>query len=98
MPDPETTRHLLSLLEVRRNLVIGLATGLVIAGLAYVYRVFELGGPTSATRGSPALFLLLALVLALTIGALVATVLTIRRAISIARTSDPADGEAADQH
>lgn len=66
---------LLAALSVRRNVGVGLAVGLGVAALAYAVRVLELFGPAPA-RGSPALFLGLALVLATTVAALVATLLS----------------------
>lgn len=71
-PDPG---GLAAALSVRRNLAVGVAVGLAVAALAYAVRVLELFGPAPA-RGSPALFLGLALVLATGVAALVAVVLS----------------------
>lgn len=73
------------MLDVRRNAAIGLGSGAVIAMVAYAFRVGELVGPSPDARGSPALFLLLAFVLAVTVGLVVSAALTVRRAIQLAR-------------
>ncbi|MFB6296552.1 MAG: hypothetical protein ABEH66_06925 [Halobacteriales archaeon] len=72
-------------LAVARNAKIGFGVGIVVAAVMYVYRVAELGGPVPGTRGSPALFLMLAVVLAASAGALVTLALTVRSAIRLAR-------------
>jgi len=72
-------------LSVARNATIGFGAGVAIAAAMYVYRVAELGGPVPGTRGSPALFLTLAVVLATSAGALVTLALTVRSAIRLAR-------------
>jgi hypothetical protein len=86
-PERPPTAAFMAALSVARNAKIGLATGVAFAILAYVYRVFELLGPTADTRGSPLLFLLLALTLALATAALVAVVLTLVSAYRLAHES-----------
>ena len=88
MPDAARTRELASALDVRRNAAVGFGSGVVLATLAYAFRVGELAGPTADTRGSPALFLLLAFVLAVSVGLLVTAALTIRTAVRLAREAD----------
>lgn len=92
MPDAARTRELARALDVRRNAAIGFGSGVVLATLAYAVRVGELIGPSPDTRGSPALFLLLAFVLAVTVGLVVCTVLTIRSAVRLAREVDDGSG------
>jgi hypothetical protein len=77
--------RLIEALSVVRNAKIGFGIGVGLAAVMYAYRVAELGGPVSATRGSPALFLMLAVVLAVSAGALVTVALTLRSAIRLAR-------------
>lgn len=69
---------------MRRNVVAGLAVGALLGATVYVVRVFELLGP-APDRGSPVLFLGLALVLAVSAGGLVATALTALTAVRVAR-------------
>lgn len=92
VPDAARTRELARALDVRRNAAIGFGSGLVVATLAYAFRVGELAGANPDTRGSPAMFLLLAFVLAVTVGLLVSAVLTIRSAIRLAGEVRGADG------
>lgn len=74
-------------LDVRRNVAIGLGVGVVVAGLAFGYRVVVIGAEVG--RGlSAAHFLALAFVLAITLGALVALALVAYRAVSLARSMD----------
>ena len=86
-PDRPPTAEFLAALSVVRNVEIGLAVGVALAVLAYVYRVFRLGGPTTDPRGSPLLFALLAVTLALAAAALVAVGLTLVSAYRLARES-----------
>ncbi len=72
-------------LSVARNAKIGFASGVAVAVLAYLFRVFEVLGPSADTRGSPLLFLTLALTLALAVAALVALALTLVSAYRLAR-------------
>jgi hypothetical protein len=87
---------LIDALDVARNAKVGFAVGIGLAVLMYAYRVAELGGPTSpavngtagnvtATPESPALFLMLAFVLATSAGALVTALLTVVAAVRLAR-------------
>jgi hypothetical protein len=91
---PGPTR-LIEALGVARNAKIGFVAGIGLAILMYTYRVAELGGPTSpavngtgnvtATPESPALFLMLAFVLATSAGVLVTGLLTVVAAVRLAR-------------
>lgn len=92
MPDAARTRELASALDVRRNALVGFGSGVVLAILAYAFRVGELAGPNPDTRGSPALFLLLAFVLAVSVGLLVTAALTVRSAVRLAREADTEPG------
>ena len=84
-PDRPPTTEFLAALSVVRNAKIGLAVGVALAVLAYVYRVFALACPTADTRGSPVLFALLAVTLALAAAAVVAVGLTLVSAYRLAR-------------
>lgn len=86
-PERPPTAQFITALSVPRNAKIGLASGVALALLAYVYRVFEVLGPAADTRGSPLLFLVLAVTLAFATAALVATVLTLVSAYRLARES-----------
>ena len=88
VPDVARTREVARALDVRRNAVVGFGSGVVLALLAYAFRVGELAGPTADARGSPALFLLLAFVLAVSVGLLVTAALTVRSAVRLARDAD----------
>ena len=88
MPDARRTRELIRVLRVRRHAAVGFGSGVVVALLAYAFRVGELAGPNPDTRASPALFLLLAFVLAVTVGLLVTAALTIRTAFRLGRETD----------
>jgi hypothetical protein len=76
---------LLIALDVRRNALVGLAVGTVLAILAYVYRVIVVD-PAPGVESSPLLFGALAVTLALSAAAFVALVLTIGSAIRRARS------------
>jgi hypothetical protein len=86
---------LIEALGVARNAKVGFAVGIGLAVLMYVYRVAELGGPTTpavngtgsvtTTPESPVLFLMLAFVLATSAGALVTALLTVVAAVRLAR-------------
>lgn len=88
MVDAARTRELARVLSVRRNAAIGFGSGLVLAILAYAFRVGELAGPNPDSRGSPALFLLLAFVLAVTVGLVLTAALTVRSALRVAREAE----------
>lgn len=68
-------------LQLVRNLRIGLAVGIATALLAYVVRIGALLGPVRDTRGGPLLFAILAFVLAVSMTALVAGLLTVHSAL-----------------
>ena len=93
MPDAARTRELASALDVRRNAALGFGSGVVLAAMAYAFRVGELAGPSPDSRGSPALFLLLAFVLAVTVGLVLTAALTVRHAVRIARAAEGPAGE-----
>lgn len=82
--EPSPRAALVEALRVRRNATVGLAVGFALAAALYAVRVFELLGP-APEQGSPVLFLALALVLALSAGALVAAALTAVTAVRILR-------------
>lgn len=89
IPDRPPSGGLVAVLDVRRNAAIGVASGLVLAALVYVVRVFELLGPVGAGRSYPVVgaagwFLVLGFVLAVTTALLVTTLLTAVRAYRLA--------------
>lgn len=80
-------------LGVKRNVAIGVAVGVGLAVLAYLFRVLELAGPFGGTRQFPVLgetgwFLVLAFVLASSTALLVATVLSVVSLVRLARSSE----------
>lgn len=80
-------------LGVRRNVAVGVAVGVALAALAYLFRVLELAGPFGGTREFPVLgetgwFLLLAFVLASSTALLVATLLSVVSLVRLARSAD----------
>ncbi len=81
------TAALIRALDVSRHAKVGFSIGAVVAIGVYLYRVLELLGPVRDTRGSPFLFFLLAIVLAVALGVLITTVLVVRAAIRLARES-----------
>jgi hypothetical protein len=83
-PERPPTAQFMTALSVARNVKIGLVTGVAFAILVYAYRVFEVLGPTTDPRGSPLLFLLLAVTLALATATLVAVLLTVVSAYRLA--------------
>lgn len=87
-PDGGSLGPLFAALDIKRNATFGFGSGIVLAAVAYVVRVGELLGPAPATRGSPLLFFGLAIVLAVSAGAFVTGVLTIRSAIRLVREAD----------
>lgn len=86
-PDGPELGRLIATLRVRRNVLVGLATGTALALALYAVRVHELLGP-APDRGSAVLFLGLAVVLALSAGGLVATLLTVVTAVRVARRTE----------
>ena len=87
MSDPgrPPTAALVDALDVARHAKVGFATGVLVAVTAYLYRVLGLLGPVRDPRVSPLLFLLLAFVLATSVGTLVTLLLVGRTAIGKAR-------------
>lgn len=79
--------RLLDALNVRRNVGVGLAAGAVLAAVLFAVRYLELLGP-APDRGSPLLFLGLAIVLAVSAAGLVAALLTLATAVRVARDVD----------
>nr|WP_283102276.1 hypothetical protein [Haloplanus sp. XH21] len=80
-PDRPPVAGLLDALRVRRNATIGAVAGVVLAGLGYLVRVFELIGPVAGTQSYPVVgpegwYLLLSVVLASATALLVTTLLT----------------------
>ena len=92
MVDAARTRELARTLSLRRHAAVGFGSGVAVAVLAYAFRVGELAGPAPDARGSPALFLLLAFVLAVTVGLVVTAALTVRHALRLAREAGPTEG------
>ncbi|MDL5362744.1 hypothetical protein [Halalkalicoccus sp. NIPERK01] len=86
-PEDPSLATLLIALHVRRNAAIGLAVGVVVATLAYVYRIVVVD-PAPGVESSPLLFGVLAVTLAVSVAALVAVVLTAVSAVRRARTID----------
>lgn len=85
--DEPSLAALLIALGVRRNALIGIATGVVLATLAYVYRVVVVE-PAPSVESSPLLFGTLAVTLALSAAAFVTLVLTVGSAVRRARRLD----------
>ncbi len=80
---------LVTALAVKRNALVGVGTGVVLAVLVYLVRVFELLGPVGGGRSYPVVgpagwFLVLGFVLAVTTALLVTTLLTAVRAYRLA--------------
>lgn len=78
-------------LSVKRNVTVGVAVGVGLAVLAYLFRVLELAGPFGGTRQFPVLgetgwFLMLAFVLAASTALLVATLLSVVSLVRLARS------------
>lgn len=86
-PEEPSLAALLVALHIRRNAAIGLAIGVALAVLAYVYRIV-LVDPAPGVESSPLLFGTLAVTLAISCGAFVALCLTIVAAIRRARGFD----------
>lgn len=83
-------------LSVRRNAAIGVAVGLLLGALAYLFRVLELAGPFGGTRQFPVLgesgwFLVLAFVLASSTALLVTTVLTVVSLLRLLKNAEAAE-------
>ena len=78
---------------VKRNVAVGVAVGVSLAALAYLFRVLELAGPFGGTREFPVLgetgwFLMLAFVLASSTALLVATLLSVVSLVRLARAGE----------
>jgi hypothetical protein len=91
VPDRPPAGGLAQALDVPRNAAVGAIVGLMVALVAYLFRVLELFGPFAGTREYPVLgpegwFLILAFVLASSTALLVATVLTLVSAYRLSRT------------
>jgi hypothetical protein len=89
-PDRPPLVSFLAALDVRRHAVVGGIAGACVALSAYLFRVLELWGPFQGTREYPVVgpegwFLLLAFVLAVASGTLVAIALTVRSAVRRSR-------------
>lgn len=86
-PERPPLKPVLAELRVKRNATIGIGVGLVVAILAYGYRVVIVD-PAAGAITSPLLFGLLAFVLAITFGMLVAIALTVGTVIARIRTGE----------
>ena len=89
-PERPPTAQFLAALKVKRNLSIGLACGTLLAVFLFVTRVFLV--PT--TRAPTEYYLALAFVVAVTVGGMVAVILTIYSAVSLSRELADDDREA----
>ncbi|WP_458207425.1 DUF7536 family protein [Haladaptatus sp. NG-SE-30] len=87
IPERPATANLIRALKVRRNAIIGFTVSLLFTALVYVYRVVMIGEVTGQA-GTPVTYLALGFVLALTLGALLTTVLTLFSARRLARDID----------
>jgi hypothetical protein len=93
VPERPGVAALAERLRVRRNALAGGVVGLVVAVAVYAVRVFELLGPFAGRQSFPVVgpegwFLLLALVLATSTAAVVATLLTLGTAyVAVRRTA-----------
>ncbi|WP_435155997.1 DUF7536 family protein [Haladaptatus sp. DFWS20] len=87
IPERPATANLIEALNVRRNAMIGFAISFVFTVLVYVYRVVLIG-EVPGQAGTPVAFLALGFVLALTLGALFTTLLTLVSARQLARDLD----------
>ena len=89
--DGPPTAALLDALAVKRNTLVGVGVGIGVAALAYAVRIFELLGPVGFERtypivGPEAWFLLLAIVFASATALGVIVVLTVIRAVRLAKS------------
>ena len=90
IPSRPPSGGLVQALNVPRNAMVGVATGLGLAVVVYLFRVLELLGPFAGTRQYPILgpegwFLLLAFVLASATALFVTALLTVVSAYRLAR-------------
>ncbi len=87
IPERPATANLIEALNVRRNAMIGFAASIVFTALVYVYRVVLIG-EVPGQAGTPAAFLALGFVLALTLGAFFTALLTLVSARRLASDLD----------
>ncbi|SIR56990.1 hypothetical protein SAMN05421858_2874 [Haladaptatus litoreus] len=87
IPDRPGVANLIEALNLRRNAIIGFALSALFTTLVYAYRVVFIG-EVQGQAGTPVSFLALAVVLALTLGALITAVLTFVSARNLARDLD----------
>jgi hypothetical protein len=90
VPGRPASGGLVQALNVPRNAKLGVAAGVALAVVVYLFRVFELLGPFAGTRQYPVIgaegwFLLLAFVLASATALLVTAVLTVASAYRLSR-------------
>ena len=90
VPNRPPSGGLVQALNVPRNAALGVAAGLGLAVVVYLFRVFELLGPFGGTRQYPVVgpegwFLLLAFVLASATALFVTAVLTVMSAYRLSR-------------
>jgi hypothetical protein len=90
IPDRPPSGGLVGALNVPRNAALGVAAGVALAAVVYLFRVLELLGPFAGTRQYPFLgpegwFLLLAFVLASATALLVTAVLTVASAYRLSK-------------
>ncbi|WP_331235431.1 DUF7536 family protein [Natronorarus salvus] len=88
VPERPSLGAVLVELDAPRHFAVGLAIGVVFSLVLYVYRVFLVQPLSPTAETSPLLFAALAFVLAVTVGSLVAIVLTIRSAIRYTRSAN----------
>ncbi|WP_266079464.1 DUF7536 family protein [Haladaptatus caseinilyticus] len=87
IPERPATANLIEALNVRRNAMVGFALSIVFTVLVYFYRVVFIG-EVPGQAGTPVAFLALGFVLAITLGALFTTLLTLLSARRLARDLD----------
>lgn len=92
-PERPPSGGLADALDVPRNATVGVAVGVTLAAVAYLFRVLELFGPFAGTRAYPVLgpegwFGVLAFVLAASTALLVTTLLTVVSVYRLARAED----------
>jgi hypothetical protein len=90
VPERPPSGGLLNALSVPQNAKVGVASGILLAVCAYLFRVLEVFGPFEGTRQFPVFgpegwFLLLAFVLATATAMLVTAILTVISAYRLAR-------------
>jgi Mg/Co/Ni transporter MgtE len=90
VPDRPPASTMIEALEIQKNAIVGLVVGVIVAVVAYLFRVLELLGPAAGGREYPVVgpegwFLLLAIVFAAATALLVMLVLTGVRIVQITR-------------